>query len=56
MYYYIIDNRIVGYEALLSEEFYIHQQLTPEQSNLYEANPTASLNEVLNLPLMSAEA
>ena len=46
MNYYIIDNKIKGFAKLFGAD-YNHQKLTPTQKTFYEANPTASVNEVL---------
>ena len=50
MYYYIIDNRIIGFMNKLDEELYSYPQLTVEQSQFYETH-NCTLNEVLNLKL-----
>lgn len=50
MYYYIIDNRIIGFMNKLDEELYSYPQLTVEQSQFYETY-NCTLNEVLNLKL-----
>ena len=46
MNYYIINNKIKGFAKLLGAD-YNYQKLTPTQKTFYEANPTASVNEVL---------
>lgn len=52
MFYYIIDNKIIGYETQLDPVLYQgYPMLTNPQSDFYEANPTATLDEVLVLTL-----
>ena len=48
MNYYIIDNRIIGFENELDNELYNYQKLTDEQADFYELHK-CSLQEVLNL-------
>ena len=50
MNYYIIDNRIIGFENELDNELYNYQKLTKEQADFYELHK-CSLQEVLNLAL-----
>ena len=47
MNYYIINNRIIEYEAELNAQFYNYPKLTESQKVFYEANPSASLQEVI---------
>jgi len=50
MEYYIIDNKIIGFEAELDAKLYTYPKLTTEQKAFYEQNK-CTLYEVLNLKL-----
>lgn len=49
MKYYIIGNKIIGYENALDSTLYDYQALTDAQTLFYEANPGASWNEVVQM-------
>lgn len=48
MKYYILNNAIKVSDDLPNSEFYNYAELTNSQRNFYLANPTASVQEVLN--------
>ena len=50
MEYYIIDNKIIGFEAELDAKLYTYPKLTTEQKAFYEQNK-CTLYEVRNLKL-----
>jgi len=50
MFYYIIENKILGYENELDASLYDYLKLSEEQSDFYELHK-CSLQEVLNLAL-----
>ena len=55
MFYYIIDGRILGYETQLDPTLYQNiPMLNIPQSEFYEANPGATLDEVLVLTMRPA--
>jgi hypothetical protein len=51
MKYYIVKNRIKAFESELDSSLYDYTQLTEAQATFYEANATATIDEVLNLQL-----
>jgi hypothetical protein len=48
VYYYIINDKIKGYEKQFDSALYSYPELTEGQKTFYESNPDATLQEVLN--------
>lgn len=51
MHYYIIDNLVKGFSKELDSSIYSNKKLDSNQSNFYELNRTASLEEILECRL-----
>ncbi|MCO5251004.1 MAG: hypothetical protein M9949_06235 [Candidatus Kapabacteria bacterium] len=48
---YIIDKKIITFEEELDSILYNYQKLSVEETNFYLQNPTATIDEILNLGL-----